>query len=241
YYTEYDIHIQPGGLWDNEEAALVYEFGAKVVMMGENDDHAFHNLFTRTAPPAREPRRIVDLGCGFGKSTRPFARAYPEAEVVGIDLSAPVLRLAHAQAADLGLEIRFVQADGAATPMDDESVDLVTATMFIHEIPPDGLADVFTEVARVLAPGGSVRILDFHLTGDGPRDLAMREHGVRNNEPVMPMLFDTDLVAICRERGLQARWVAFDETGHGRREDLTWPRRPEWHFPWAVFEAEKPA
>jgi ubiquinone/menaquinone biosynthesis C-methylase UbiE len=239
YYTEYDIHVQPGGLWDNEEAALVYEQGAKIVMMGENDDYAFHDLFARTAGPADTPRVIVDLGCGFGKSTRPFVGAFPDAEVIGIDLAAPVLRLAHAQAAERGLPIRFVQADAAATGLPDGSVDLVTATMLIHEIPPAGLEDVFTEIARILAPGGSMRILDFHPTGDAARDLAMREHGDRNNEPFMPMLFDTDVLTMCRDRGLDARWVAFDERGEGRLDELSWPERPEWHFPWAVLEAEK--
>lgn len=238
YYTDYDIHIQPGGLWENEEAALVYEQGAKIVMLGGNDDYAFHDLFTSTAGPARPPRRIVDLGCGFGKSTRPFATAHPEAETIGIDLAAPVLRLAQAQASRRGLPIRFVQADAAATGLAEASVDLVTATMLIHEIPPEDLAHVLTEIARILAPGGSVRILDFHPTGDGPRDLAMREHGARNNEPFMPMLFDTDVIGLCRDRGLRARWVTFDERGPGRLDALSWPPRPEWHFPWAVLEAE---
>ena len=242
YYTEYDIHVQPGGLWNNEEAALVYEMGAKIVMMGDNDDYAFHELFTQSCPPLRStPQRIVDLGCGFGKSTRPFARAHPSAEVVGVDLSAPVLRLAHAQAADAGLDIRFLQADAARTPFDDGSVDLVTATMLIHEIPPRDLGDVLTEIARILTEDGTVHILDFHTTGDGPRDLVMREHGRRNNEPFMPMLFDTDVLDLCRQRGLEARWIAFDERGVGRLDQLVWPDRPEWHFPWAVLEAKKTA
>jgi hypothetical protein len=36
-----------------------------------------------------------------------------------------------------------------------------------------------------------------------------------------------------------ARWTAFDERGGGRLPRLAWPQRPEWHFPWAVLEAEK--
>jgi hypothetical protein len=40
---------------------------------------------------------------------------------------------------------------------------------------------------------------------------------------------------------VNARWVAFDERGAGRLDGKTWPKRPEWHFPWAVLEAEKPA
>src|SRR3546814_6708365 len=43
--------------------------GAKLVMLGDNDDYGFHRSFTSTAIPDRPFRRIVDLGCGFGKST----------------------------------------------------------------------------------------------------------------------------------------------------------------------------
>lgn len=237
YATDHDIHLQPGGLWDGDEAALVYEQGAKIVMMGRNDDYAFHSLFTDSLAAPSPVRRVVDLGCGFGKSTRPFATRFPDAEVVGVDLSAPVLRLAHAQASSRGLPIRFVQADAAATGLEAGSIDLVTATMLIHEIPPDGLREVVAEIARILAPSGVVRILDFHPTGDAVRDLAMREHGERNNEPFMPMLFDLDLVGVLAEHGLRARWVAFDERGAGRLDELHWPERDEWHFPWAVLEA----
>jgi SAM-dependent methyltransferase len=242
YYTEYDIHIQPGGLWAGDEAALVYEQGAKVVMLGENDDYAFHQLFTDTAVPHRGYARIVDLGCGFGKSTRPFKATYPDADVIGVDLSAAVLRLAHDQAEGMGLPITFRQADLAATGLPAGCADLVTATMVIHELPADAQVAMIREAARLLAPGGLLRILDFHPTGDPVRDLAMREHGVRNNEPFMPTLFDNDVVAACQAAGLaDARWTAFDERGPGRLDSLAWPDRREWHFPWAVLEAERRA
>src|SRR5208337_3092047 len=65
WYTDWDIHLQPGGVWSSRAAAHVYELGAKLVMMGENDDYKFHRLFVETALPRRSYRRIVDLGCGF--------------------------------------------------------------------------------------------------------------------------------------------------------------------------------
>ncbi|MDL4774151.1 MULTISPECIES: class I SAM-dependent methyltransferase [Thermomonosporaceae] len=239
WYTGVDIHLQPGGVWSTDHAALVYEAGAKLVMLGDNDDFAFHTLFTDTAVPDRPYRRIVDLGCGFGKSTRPFKRRWPDAEVIGVDLSAPVLRLAAHRTAETG--IRYVQADAAATGLPAGSADLVTATMLVHELPPPVLADLLADAARVLAPGGLLRILDFHPTGDPVRDLALVEHGDRNNEPYLPMLFGTDVLARCAEAGLaDARWVAFDERGAGRLETTRWPDRAEWHFPWAVLEARKP-
>jgi ubiquinone/menaquinone biosynthesis C-methylase UbiE len=242
YYTEWDIHIQPGGLWDSPEAALVYEQGSKIVMLGQNDDYGFHRLFTETAVPDGEYRRIVDLGCGFAKSTVPFKARFPEAEVVGVDLAGPVLQLGHWREEQRGTALRLRQADLTDTGLDAGSVDLLTATMVLHELPRSEQHGMLAEAARLLAPGGVLRVLDFHETGDGVRDLAMREHGERNNEPFMPVLFDTDVLGSCEANGLtNARWIAFDERGAGLLGGLSWPERAEWHFPWAVLAAEKPA
>jgi hypothetical protein len=87
-----------------------------------------------------------------------------------------------------------------------------------------------------------LRFLDFQPTGDAFRDLAMREHGARNNEPFMPGMMAADLPAMAARAGLTGgRWVAFDERGAGRLPEARWPERREWHFPWAVFEAARPA
>ena len=115
WYTDWDIHVQPGGVWRNAASADTYELGAKLVMLGVNDDYTFHRAFVDTAVPERAYRRIVDLGCGFGKSTWPFKRRYPEAEVIGVDLAAPCLAMAAEKASAQGLAIRFLQADCART------------------------------------------------------------------------------------------------------------------------------
>ena len=242
WYTEWDIHLQPGGVWSSDTAARVYELGAKLVMLGENDDYLFHRLFASTALPSHRYRCIVDLGCGFGKSTWVLKKTFPEAEVVGVDLAASCLRLAAQRADEQRLQIRFKQADAAATGLGTGSADLVTSTMLVHELPLSVLPQLFTECARLLAPGGVLRFLDFQFTGDAFRDLAMLEHGQRNNEPYLPPMMAADLTAMASNAGLGgARWTAFDERAAGRLGELRWPARSEWHFPWAVLEAEKPA
>lgn len=242
WYSDWDIHVQPGGVWKSDASADVYELGAKLVMLGVNDDYTFHRAFVQTAIPPRDYRRIVDLGCGFGKSTWPFKRAFPEAEVIGVDLAASCLALAAERASAQGLDIRFRQADCARTGLEDGSADLVTSTMLVHEMPRPQLEATLREAARLLAPGGLLRFLDFTWTGDAFRDVALAEHGARNNEPFMPGSMGADMDALCRKAGLEdARWVAFDERGGGRLDRLEWPERPEWHFPWAVLEARRPA
>ncbi len=243
WYTDWDIHLQPGGVWSSRAAAQVYELGAQeLVMMGENDDYKFHRLFVETALPRRDYRRIADLGCGFGKSAWPLKRQFPNAEVVGVDLSAPCLEMAAERSAARGLDIAFRQADATATGLEGGSYDLATSTMLVHELPLDVLPALFAEAAFLLAAGGVLAFLDFQPTGDGFRDLAMIEHSSRNNEPFMAPMMAADLIAMARDAGLEdVHWTAFDERARGELDSDRWPVRSEWHFPWAVLDARKPA
>ena len=240
YYTETEFHIQPGGVWSGAANAFVYEVGAKIVMLGQNDDYRFHRLFVDTGIPRRPYRDVLDMGCGFGKSTRPLVDAFPDARVVSIDLSAPNLKLAHQQAERLRKPIAFYQRAIEATGFDDASFDLVTATMLIHELPMPVLRRALAEALRVLRPGGQLAVLDFAHTGDTFRDFVMDGHGARNNEPYLPYLFRTDVRSLLSDVGFYApEEQPFDERGAGPREDGSWPTRADWHFPWVVIRATK--
>ncbi|MET7640742.1 class I SAM-dependent methyltransferase [Streptomyces sp. NPDC005438] len=241
WYTDFDIHIQPGGFHSDDLSAYVYEFGARIVMLRDNDGYKFHKLFAETALPEKaDASRVVDIGCGFGKSTRPLAYRYPDAEVIGLDLAAPGLRLAHAEAEDEEVAIRYLQADGRDTGLESGSCDVVTGTMVLHEMPAEAVRQTLHEAARLLRPGGALRFLEFQPTGDPFRDATIFEHAERNNEPFFHDLFGSDLTAMCAEAGLTAAtWRPFDERRDGVRED-GWGDRREWHFPWAVLSAEKP-
>ena len=110
------------------------------------------------APPARSPHplRVLDIGPGDGWPSLPLAAARAAAEVLGVDPSPRRVRACRANAARLGLaNARFVTADAAALPLDDGSVDLVTAAASLEEA-ADPQA-VFAELRRVLRPGGALR------------------------------------------------------------------------------------
>lgn len=240
WYTDYDIHVQPGSFYSDDLSAYVYEFGARIVMLRDNDGYKFHRLFTETAlPQIVNASRIVDIGCGFGKSTRPLIDKYPTAEIIGIDLASPGLRLAHAEAEDAGLAINFVNADGRATGIESDTCDVVTGTMVLHEMPSAAMVEIIKEAARLLKSGGELHFLEFMPTGDPFRDATIFEHAERNNEPYFRDLFATDLCAVATAAGLSnPTWTPFDERSQGLRAE-GWGDRREWHFPWAVFSATK--
>lgn len=97
-------------------------------------------------------RRILELGCGAAAGARWLATQ--GAAVVGLDLSAGMLRHARAAAGRTGVTVPLVQADALALPFGDGSFDIVCTAFGAVPFVADSAA-VMREVARVLRPGGT--------------------------------------------------------------------------------------
>jgi ubiquinone/menaquinone biosynthesis C-methylase UbiE len=103
----------------------------------------FETALQEVQPP---PARALDLGTGTGQGAFAIARRFPDAEVVGADLSERMLaEAARLTPPELAERIRFERADASALPYPDGSFELVTHSNMIP---------FFDEVARVLLPGG---------------------------------------------------------------------------------------
>ena len=99
--------------------------------------------------------RVVDLGCGQGWSTVALARAYPNAEVIGIDTDQPSIVEATVIASTEGVEARFLPADAAGL---DGTADLVCIFEALHDMSQP--VQVLEAARRQLAPGGVVLVAD---------------------------------------------------------------------------------
>ncbi|MGJ3252429.1 MAG: class I SAM-dependent methyltransferase [Elainellaceae cyanobacterium] len=106
------------------------------------------------------PQRILDLGCGTGSTTLLLKRAFPHAEVIGIDLSPYMLVVADQKAHADGMAIQFKHGNAEQTGFPDESFDVVTASLLFHETPPLIARTILQECFRLLRTGGEVLILD---------------------------------------------------------------------------------
>ena len=96
-------------------------------------------------------RRVVEIGCGSAPCARWLRRA--GADVVALDLSAGMLARAAELNRTTGVDVPLVQADAAAMPLLDGSVDLACSAFGGLPFVADA-GSVFAEVARVLRPGG---------------------------------------------------------------------------------------
>jgi SAM-dependent methyltransferase len=109
----------------------------------------------RSAPPAR----VLDLGCGLGASSVALARAYPRAQVLGVDLDEASVAEARAQAAEEGVadRVTFVVGDAAQVAAEGP-FELVTVFEALHDMgDPVG---ALRAARALLAPSGSVLVAD---------------------------------------------------------------------------------
>ena len=104
--------------------------------------------------------RIIDIGCGFGATNLVLAKRFVDSEIVGIDLSEPLLRLARQaiEAANIGERVRFEKADVHQIPYEDNSFDVVINVNMVH--PVEEPVQMLNEIERILIPGGFLFIAD---------------------------------------------------------------------------------
>ncbi|MEE9281928.1 MAG: methyltransferase domain-containing protein [Myxococcota bacterium] len=146
--------------------------------------------------------RVLDVGCGTGNLTLLTKRLHPDLEVVGLDPDPKALARARRKADRAGLTVQLDLGFSQELPYPDASFDRVLSSFMFHHLDRDTKAATLRETRRVLAPGGSLHLLDFggHSHGwlarlfhssDELRDNAedrvlslLREAGLANPEDV---------------------------------------------------------
>jgi ubiquinone/menaquinone biosynthesis C-methylase UbiE len=99
-------------------------------------------------------QRSLEIGAGTGYFTLNLMREGTIANATCTDISPGMLATLKANAKRLGLKVKTVRADAERLPLEDGSFDLVLGHAVLHHIPD--LPTAFGEMARVLAPGGTL-------------------------------------------------------------------------------------
>jgi SAM-dependent methyltransferase len=104
--------------------------------------------------------RVLDLGSGAGTDSLIAAQMVGEqGHVTGIDMTPEMLAKARAATVEMGAtNVEFVEGEVERLPFPDASFDVVISNGVIDLVPDKDA--VFTELFRVLAPGGRIQVAD---------------------------------------------------------------------------------
>lgn len=132
----------------------VYDFAARWLLRG-----VYRGLAADVASVAPEGGVVLDVGTGPGVLLVEIARRRPDLRLTGIDLSADMIAAAGRNLRKFGERADAQVADVTALPFEDGSFDLVVTSFSLHHW--DDPEAAVPELARVLKPGGELRVYDF--------------------------------------------------------------------------------
>jgi len=145
-----------------------------------------------------EPRLIHDVGCGTGEMARRMAQRWPEARVIGSDLSPEMLE----QAAAVPSTVQWRRLD--VRDWDPpEPPDIVYANAVLHWV--DGHDELFPRLVDSLADGGMLAV-QMPLSWGEPSHRLMRETLAAGGEEGQPLGPETLRERLGRRPVQEAAW-----------------------------------
>lgn len=124
--------------------------------------------------PLRPGETVVDVGCGGGMDLLLAARKVGErGRAIGVDMTPEMLERAGAAALASGLShVELHRGEAQSIPVPSETADAVISNGVLNLTPDKN--EAFTEIARVLRPGGRLLLADIVVE----RELS---EGIRRN------------------------------------------------------------
>ncbi len=168
YYAGVDWHLEPGGydgyelyghLFTHVAGPLVFSYGGYAAVP-HREDITSHRVSVVRQFRRSDLRRVYEPGCGGFSTLAAVNKVFPEATLVGSDISALQLTNGHLQAERLGVPVTFKQVDARRTGEPDQSFDSAILYALLHEMPPKVGVQILREMFRILESGGEIVISD---------------------------------------------------------------------------------
>lgn len=161
------------------------------------------------------PRSIVEIGCGTGRVLAGLAGAFPQARLLGLDLSEDMLGVATGSLERFGdrVSLRRAAYGGDAAPVETDAgpPDLMVFSYALSMFNP-GWEDAIDRAASDLAPHGRIAVVDFHDTPWRWFARWMGVNHVRMEGHLLPRLrsrFANERCEVRRAYGGVWRWLGF--------------------------------
>ena len=172
---------------DAQTLTRYYQFHAKIY-----DATRWSFLFGRDAliqslSSRCRATRILEVGCGTGRNLKALAKAYPEAELTGIDLSPDMLHRAQENLTDYRDRVQLCHEIYGGTAVKQPRYDLIVFSYALTMFNP-GWEEAIAAAYDDLFLDGTIAVVDFHLTTIPPFARWMAKNHVRMNGHLLPAL-----------------------------------------------------
>ncbi|HEX5063269.1 MAG TPA: class I SAM-dependent methyltransferase [Kofleriaceae bacterium] len=207
-YYRRTFHWQTDGYF-SEHSATVYELGVELLFRGTADV-----MRRQIIPPISElvkasggadKVRVLDVGCGTGRTLHQLAIAHPTMRLHGCDMSPAYIKMARTRLEHIQ-ELTLAVENGEALPWADATFDVVTSTYMFHELPRNARRNVVREMLRVVRPGGLVVIEDSAQLSESPElEPVLEGFPAEFHEPFYSDYLGDDLGALLDEVGFDVQ------------------------------------
>jgi tRNA (cmo5U34)-methyltransferase len=145
-------------MWSNGDSRAFIDYGRYFVPERETQ----MALIAQLIPPCERRFTVLDLGCGEGLLAHAILARWPNASVLGYDLSPAMLEQARRNLAPFGARFEAAQFDLADVAWRDPDLapHAVVSSLAIHHLDDDGKARLFGDIHAMLAPEGVLVIAD---------------------------------------------------------------------------------
>lgn len=219
-YFRRNFHWQTDGYLSRRSADL-YDVQVEFLFLG--CAHVMRRqilpAMVRHARQTSERLRILDVGCGTGRTLRQVARALPGHKYYGVDLSPFYVEAARKNLETIR-DVTLAAENAESLPFRDGYFDIVSSVYLFHELPRNTRRRVFAEMHRVLKPGGLIVVEDSAQLSDAA-DIAywLENFSAEMHEPYYRDYLRDDLATLFESSGFRVNstspcWVAKVVTGH---------------------------
>ncbi len=119
-----------------------------------------HQLMVSLADPGPDAQ-VLDIGCGTGLLLEAFLTATDgAAEIHGLDRSPAMLDVARDR---LGTRADLTVGDATDMPYGNDTFDIVTCSLMLHELDTDLARAILAEADRVARPNATIIITDYYV------------------------------------------------------------------------------
>lgn len=218
FHAYKDGNLSWQAAWEVDSAAQTVHspiFDAEGKVMDPRGDARLRSSYNDVMVPQlkRPVKDVLDMGCATGLSTLALRRAFPDANITGVDLSPFFLAVGaydqrvqraegtHASSAP----VRLLHAAAEDTGLEAESVDLVSMCLVCHELPRDATKRIMEEAMRVLRPGGAIAIMEMDPNSafvDKLRNNLFAFTALKSTEPYLDDYMTFPIVDALKSKGL---------------------------------------